>query len=284
MPSSRSTPVPREGTRVGMTWRDPLRPLLVEAAADGLLQAIEVVPSGYAYAGAEALLKRRLDELALPYSFHFVEHSLASADYLDNHPHERLRPFLEGFEPMFVSEHLTAARAGDLDLELNLPPIATVDAVTIAADNLAAFRDQLTPGTPLLLEHVPTYFLHHASTLDPLDFYLQVVRAAECEVLLDLHNLYCDQRNQGIDAAAFVTSLPPERIREVHVAGGYALEGDHGYVDGHDHAVPDEVLALLELTLQHASPDLVVLEREHRFDDLGAIHDDLKRVAEVVHG
>lgn len=269
--------------RLAMTWRDPLRYLLQQAASEGLIDAVEVVPSGYLRAGLESVLQLRLAELDLPYSFHFVEHSLGSADYLDNHLHERLATFMAPFSPLFVSEHLTAARSGDLDLEMNLPPIATEAAVEITAENIAAFRDQLAPGQRFLLEHVPTYFRHRASTMDELVFYLAVAEAADADLLIDLHNLHCDEQNQGLDAAAFLRELPAGRVRELHLAGGYELHPG-ARVDGHDAALPDRVLELLDIALTHHTPELVVIEREHRFDDLPSIHADLARVREVLNG
>ena len=272
-----------EMTHVALTYRDPLKYVLQQAAQRGLISAVEVVPSGYVKSGLGALLAHRLAELGLPYSFHFVDNSLASADFPENNHVARIKEFMSGFSPIFVSDHLTAHRIGDLDLETNLPVVCTPDAVDVYVENIHMMVDAIQPDCPVLLEHVPTYYRHAASTLDELTTYSAVVRESGVSVLLDLHNLYCDERNVGTDPERFIDALPAELIREVHLAGGREIEGTGAYLDSHDSKVPERVFELLERVMDLASPDLIVIEREHIFDTPDQLFRDLERVNEVVN-
>ena len=268
-------------THVALTLRDPLRSVIAEAARRGLVDAVEVVPSGYAQAGLADLLRARLADLGLPYSFHFVDGSLGSADLLENNHFDRTRDFVEGFQPLFVSDHLTAHRAGGLDLECNLPLIATEEAADIYVENLEAWLAAVRPPAPFLLEHVPAYWTHSEDTLSPGALYTQVVERTGVGILLDLHNLYVDERNTGADPMAFLDGLPADRIREVHLAGGHEVEGG-GYLDSHDSAIPERVYTLLAAVLERCTPDLIVLEREHAFGDPEALLQEVARVRTLV--
>ena len=261
-------------TRVGLTWRDALRWPIEVAAERGLIDAVEVVPSGYCRHGLAELLESRLAILGLPYSFHFVDLSLASADALENNTWPRVREFLGHFEPLFVSDHLTACRAGDLDLEVNLPVEASEAATEIYVENVRAFLDEVRPGT-FLLEHVPQHWRLAEDTRSAAEVYGEVLRGSGCGALLDVHNLYCDELNLGLDPLEVLERV--EDVREIHVAGGHTMEGGWR-VDGHDHAVPERVFEILALALQRFDPELIVLEREHRFEDLDGLFADLERI------
>lgn len=269
--------------RIALTYRDPLRYVIEQAAARGLIDAVEVVPSGYVKAGLGALLKHRLATLGLPYSFHFVDNSLASADFPTNNKAADVAAFLADFSPIFVSDHLTAHRSGPYDLDCNLPVVCTPSAVDIYAENVRMFMEELDLSCPFLMEHTPAYYRHRASTLDEASTFAAVVGQTDCGALVDLHNLYCDERNTGVAAEGLLDALDPSSIREVHVAGGREIEGTGAYLDSHDETVPERVFALLERLMDTAEPELIVVEREHVFDRPDRLFADLERIHAIVH-
>jgi hypothetical protein len=62
--------------------------------------------------------------------------------------------------------------------------------------------------------------------------------------LLDLHNLYTNQLNGRQSIEAFLAELPLERVWEVHLAGGFEMEGF--WLDSHSGAVPEPLLAICQ--------------------------------------
>ncbi|WP_420917796.1 DUF692 family multinuclear iron-containing protein, partial [Pseudomonas veronii] len=76
-----------------------------------------------------------------------------------------------------------------------------------------------------------------------------------CQLLLDVNNVYVSSRNHGFDAWTFIHNLPPQSIRQLHLAG-HMDYGDY-VVDTHDHPVCDPVWALY----QHSQPTLAALRR-----------------------
>jgi uncharacterized protein (UPF0276 family) len=73
------------------------------------------------------------------------------------------------------------------------------------------------------------------------------LRSTGCFMLLDLHNIYCNALNHGINPFATIDKLPLDRVLEIHIAGGASRDGF--WMDGHNGSVPEPVWELLEYTL-----------------------------------
>lgn len=92
--------------------------------------------------------------------------------------------------------------------------------------------------------------------LDPVDGFL----------VLDLHNLYCQIENFGLDPQAHMASYPLHRVRELHLSGGSWSPGDPSQSDRirrdtHDGPVPEAVFELLDLALARCpAVEAVILE------------------------
>ena len=83
-------------------------------------------------------------------------------------------------------------------------------------------------------------------------------------LLLDLHNLYCQVENFGIDLDDVFERISPSLVREIHISGGSWSFSDNEPVrrDTHDDAVPEAVFDLLAVALPHLpNVELITLER-----------------------
>jgi uncharacterized protein (UPF0276 family) len=86
-------------------------------------------------------------------------------------------------------------------------------------------------------------------------------------VVLDVHNLYCQLVNFGIDIDEALDGYPLARVREIHVSGGSELAmwpggADVVRCDTHDGRVPEAVFDLLARALDRCpSVTAVVFER-----------------------
>ena len=86
------------------------------------------------------------------------------------------------------------------------------------------------------------------------EFLEQLVAPVNGFIILDLHNLYCQLHNFGVDFAEMIRLYPLDRVREIHISGGSwedatAQPGRRIRRDTHDDSVPDEVFRLLENTM-----------------------------------
>jgi uncharacterized protein (UPF0276 family) len=155
-----------------------------------------------------------------------------------------LNRMADTFESPWVSEHLsfnTARIRGDITRTgMLLPQLQTPEGVECAVESTRLYAAAVS--RPLAIETGVNYLKPKEFELSDGSFIRQVVEKADCGILLDLHNLWTNQRNGRQRALDVIAELPLERVWEVHLAGG---EERHGYwIDSHCGAVPAPVLEL----------------------------------------
>jgi len=145
---------------------------------------------------------------------------------------------------VMASEHLAfneaviaerAVAAGYL-----LPPRQTPAMVEVTAEHIGAYQRLL--DVPFAVETAVNYLAPDAGELADGRYTRLVAERADCGILLDLHNVYCNQRNGRQSVVDFIADLPLERVVEVHLAGGFEVDGY--WLDGHTGPVPPELVAL----------------------------------------
>ena len=137
----------------------------------------------------------------------------------------QLPPFLrtiEALQPPWVSEHLSFNRArgpgGVYNTGFLLPPRQTTEGIRSAVRSIRAMADAI--GLPFAVETGVNYLHQREDELDDGRFVAEVVEGADCGLLLDLHNLWANQRNGRQAIEEYLAQLPLERVWEVHLAGG----------------------------------------------------------------
>jgi uncharacterized protein len=138
-------------------------------------------------------------------------------------------------------------------------------------------RVQALLERPLAIENI-TYYVHPGEPeMTELSFLQQVLEQSQAHLLLDVNNVYVNAQNHGFDPYAFIDGLPLERVVEIHVAGHQKL--DSGLLlDSHGRPVADEVLRLLEWTIERVGPVPVLLERDNDVPELSEL---LREVAQL---
>lgn len=158
------------------------------------------------------------------------------------------RHWADRLDPAWTSEHLSfnetdAGTAGFL-----LPPCQSPDGVAIAAANIRARASAL--GRAFAFETGVNYLPPRGDEMADGAYFAAVAEAADCHILLDLHNLWANERNGRARLCDVLADLPLDRVCEVHLAGGE--EKDGFWLDAHNGLVP---AALFDLALE-LMPDL----------------------------
>jgi uncharacterized protein (UPF0276 family) len=141
------------------------------------------------------------------------------------------------------SEHLSFNQAqSDTVIQAGflLPPVLTAAAVEAAVINIARYHDQL--DLPFLVETPASYLRRGQGDLSDGQFVREVSERADCGILLDLHNIWGNELNGRQPVAEFMAEIPLERVWELHLAGGFYLDGC--YLDAHYGPVPAALLDL----------------------------------------
>jgi hypothetical protein len=129
-----------------------------------------------------------------------------------------------------------------------------------ALSNVASRVDQVQEklGRQLLVENLSSYLSFAHSEMSEGEFLAELIRHTGCGILFDVENLYVNARNLGVDAEAFIKTIPAEAVKEYHLAGFSVRDGC--LVDTHDHPVYPEVWELYEFALQHIGPRPTLIE------------------------
>lgn len=151
-------------------------------------------------------------------------------------------PFREAaskLKPVFVSEHLSFNKVhiGEDVAETGflLPPLQTGDGVEQSVANILLFKQEV--NCPFAFETPANYLKPIPGEMSDGEFFARVAEQSNCGILLDLHNLWCNQINGRQNLMDVIDNLPLERVWEVHIAGGDWLDGY--WLDGHSDLIPE---------------------------------------------
>ncbi|GAA5035658.1 hypothetical protein GCM10023258_37780 [Terrabacter aeriphilus] len=138
------------------------------------------------------------------------------------------------------SEHLAFNVAGDAHAGFLLPPVQTPEAVEAAVRHIADY--QAAYDRPFLVETPTNYLRPVPGDLSDGEYVAAIAEGADCGILLDLHNIWTNERNGRQGVAEFLSLIPLDRVWEVHLAGGFETDGY--YLDAHVGPIDPELLAL----------------------------------------
>lgn len=190
---------------------------------------LEIVTDNYLVPGGKPLHYLERIRRDYPVAMHGVALNIGSCDPLDREYIAAVRELAARIEPELISDHLCWTGVNGRRLHDLLPLPYTEEAVMHVAERIAKVQDLL--GRRLVIENVSSYVSSDAP-LSECEFLCAVAAAADCELLVDINNIYVSGRNAGFDPAEYLRVLPATRIRQLHLAG-HSDYGDY-CIDTHD--------------------------------------------------
>jgi uncharacterized protein (UPF0276 family) len=232
----------------------------------------EIAPENWIGVGGK--LGRALRELTERHAFvcHGLSLSLGGRDPLDDTLLARIRRFLDAHGIAVYSEHLSYCADGGHLYDL-MPIPFTGEAVHHVAARIRKAQDVL--GQRIAVENV-SYYAAPGKEMREIDFVTAVLDEADCDLLLDVNNIYVNSINHGYDAEAFLDALPGDRIAYIHVAGHYD-EAPDLKIDTHGAPVVDPVWRLLDRAYARFGVRPTLIERDFNFPPLAEL------IGEVAH-
>jgi len=217
---------------------------------------------------------------ALTERFDFVCHglslSLGSSDPLDEKLVLDIKQFMAEHQIKLYSEHLSyCSHDGHL---YDLMPIPfTEDAVRHVALRIRRVQELLEQR--IAIENV-SYYAAPGQEMAEIDFFNAVVQEADCDILLDINNIYVNSVNHGYDAEAFLKAIPAERIAYAHIAGHY-VEAEDFLVDTHGSEVIDPVWKLLGKAYELSGVFPTLLERDFNLPPLAELLREVETIKTI---
>jgi len=207
---------------------------------------------------------------------HGLSLSIGSSDNLDEKFVHDLKDFMDDHGIKFYSEHLSyCSHEGHLyDL---MPMPFTEEAVKHVANRIRRVQDILEHK--IAMENI-SYYATPCKEMSEIDFFNAVIEEADCNVLIDINNIYVNSVNHGYDAEAFLSKMPGERIAYAHIAGHY-VEAEDFLVDTHGATVIDPVWRLLDKAYEIFGVFPTLLERDFNLPPLAELLKEVETIRTV---
>lgn len=253
--------------------RDFLPELLAGQATAAAPDFLEIAPENWlGFGGRHA---KQFAQFAADYPLvcHGLSLSIGGLQPIDIEFVKKIKTFLDRYQVQVYSEHLSYTNDGGYLYDL-LPIPMTDAAVRYVVDRVQQVQEIL--GRRLVLENVSTYAMPSAE-MSEAEFVRAIAQQADCELLLDVNNIYVNSINHGSDALAFIRAMPAERVRYLHVAGHY-VEATDLLIDTHGADVADPVWQLLDQVYDVIGVKPTLLERDFNLPPLPIL---LQEVAEI---
>ncbi|GLP96910.1 HvfB family MNIO-type RiPP peptide maturase [Paraferrimonas sedimenticola] len=237
---------------------------------------LEVAPENWMALGGR--LQKQFRQLTERHRFvlHGLSLSIGSPAELDVEFVRQVKAFMDLHNIEWYSEHLSYC-SGEGHMYDLMPIPFTEEAVAHVVSRVKQVQDILE--RPLILENV-SYYAAPGQQMDELSFTQAVLSESNCQLLLDVNNIYVNSVNHGYDAETFLAGLPTERIRYMHMAGHY-VEAEDLLVDTHGAAVCDPVWELLEKAYAIHGVHPTLLERDFNIPPTSELLPELQRIHQL---
>jgi len=254
-----------------------LRRELIPALRTGIPDAIdflELAPENWLDMGGAWRKNLRYFAEQRPVVAHGLSLSLGGPAPLDEAFLKRVKQFLDEYDIALFTEHLSWC--GDEGHLYDLLPIPLVEeAVMHVAGRIR--RTQEILERRIAVENASYYVAPPLAGMGEGEFIRHVLDEADCDLHLDVNNVYVNSINFSFDPWRFIESLPAERVVYMHVAGHYQ-EAEDLLIDTHGADVIDPVWRLLDRTYAHLGTPPTLLERDFNLPPLGDLLDEVRHI------
>ncbi|ARO86931.1 hypothetical protein EBAPG3_003620 [Nitrosospira lacus] len=258
---------------VGLGFRRELIPELkirVPAAID----FFEIAPENWIdFGGVAGRDLRRFTE-RYPFVCHGLSLSIGSPAPLDEVLLHKIRQFLDRHQISLYTEHLSYC-SDDGHLYDLLPIPFTEEAVKYVAARIRRAQDILERR--IALENASFYVRAPIAEMSEADFIRAVLIEADCDLHLDVNNVYVNSVNHACDPIEFICAMPTERIVYMHMAGHYN-EAKNLIIDTHGADVIDPVWSLLDYAYHIHGVAPTLLERDFNIPPLHELMREVERI------
>lgn len=239
----------------------------------------EIAPENWMDLGGR--MGRNLYRLTERYPFvcHGLSLSLGGPAPLDEAFLLRLKHFLEEHQIALYTEHLSYC-SDDGQLYDLLPIPFTEAAVHYVAQRIRRTQDILQRR--IAIENASYYVGAPIAEMDELSFIQAVLAEADCDLHLDVNNVYVNSVNHGFDPVHFIQQLPADRVVYLHTAGHHR-QSPRLIIDTHGADVIEPVWDLLDAAYQHCGVVPTLLERDFNIPPLADLVLEIERIATCQH-
>lgn len=238
---------------------------------------LELAPENWMGMGGyfRKLLKRASEKF--PLVCHGLSLSIGSPDPLNWDFIRELKKFLDEYNIQIYSEHLSFNSSENAHFYDLLPIPFREDAIEHVSQRIREVQDFLE--RPIAIENV-SYYTPLAAEMTEHEFISAIVEKSNCNLLLDINNVYVNSVNQDYNPKEFLQNIPLEKVEYIHIAGHKRVQDDL-IIDTHGQAIAEPVYDLLDYVVPKLPALPVLLERDFNFNDLDEIQNELQQLKNI---
>ncbi len=237
----------------------------------------EVLSENYLIPGGRPLHYLDAVRERYPVVMHGVSLSIGSTDPLNMSYLHELKALARRVQPAWISDHLCWTGVAGTNLHDLMPLPYTEEALLHVSRRVRDAQDFL--GCRILLENVSSYVSYTQSRLQEWEFLAALAGEADCDLLLDVNNIYVSSVNHGFDAYEFLAGIPVNRVRQMHLAG-HQRQGAC-LIDTHDQPVPEPVWDLYRAAVRRFPQVATMIERDGNIPPLAELVTELDRARKI---
>lgn len=236
----------------------------------------EIAPENWLGMGGRHARDLREYTERYPFVCHGLSLSIGGISPLNIDFLKQIRTFLDTHQISIYSEHLSYTNDGSYLYDL-MPIPMTLDAAKYVSDRVIQAQEIL--GRRLVLENVSTYAMP-AAEMSEAEFICEVIQRADCDLLLDVNNVYVNSINHRSDARALIQAMPKDRIRYLHIAGHH-YEDASLLIDTHGNDVTSAVWELLQFTYATIGTRPTLLERDFNIPAIDLLLKEVDQIRDI---
>lgn len=112
-----------------------------------------------------------------------------------------------------------------------------------------------------------------------MGFIAALVQQADCDLLLDVNNIYVNSINHCFDPGTYLNAIPFDRVREIHLAG---FDDRETYLlDAHNNRVVDEVWKIFHNVMRCAPHIPALIEWDNDIPVLQVLMDEADKAEAI---
>jgi uncharacterized protein (UPF0276 family) len=237
---------------------------------------LEILSDNYLVPGGKPLFYLDKIRQDYPLAMHGVAMNIGSCDPLDFDYLQSIKTLAERVEPAIISDHLCWTGFAGKRLHDLLPLPYTEEAINHVAARIRQIQDFL--GRRLVIENLSAY-LEADTPMREWEFVSAIAQAADCDLLVDINNIYVSSRNQDFDPRVYLNALPKNRVKQFHLAG-HTDCGEY-CIDTHDHPVCESVWDLYACAIELFGNVPTMIERDDNIPALPDLLSELQTAKDI---
>ncbi len=215
-----------------------------------------------------------------PFVMHGVSMSIGSTDPINYNYLDKLLELAEFVQPEWISDHLCWTGIANINTHDLLPLPLNRESLQHVTERVLKIQDYIKRS--LIIENPSTYLEFVASDIKENDFLTQLCNNTNCELLLDVNNVFVSATNHNFDPQEYIYNLPHHAIKQVHLAG--PTKYNNLLVDTHDKPVPTKVWELYQMVHQLTGGVSTLLEWDANIPDYPDLVKEIGLAKEVIKG